>query len=52
MTLITPSADYLRELREFVEPDKALQKHGFVTQPLTDEELLQKRRCVGCGKSK
>jgi hypothetical protein len=49
---ITLSEDYLKQLQVLVEPKENLRQHGFATKPLTDEELLLKRRCLGCGKCK
>ena len=50
MEIIAKSEAYLLQLQLFIEPKDKLRQHGFVTQPLTDEELILKRRCLGCGK--
>jgi hypothetical protein len=50
MILITQTEAYLIKLRNLIEPEDALEKHGYIVRPLTDEELLLKRRCLGCGK--
>lgn len=50
METIAQSDGYLIQLQLFVEPRGKLSQFGFVTLPLTDEELLLKRRCLGCGK--
>lgn len=50
MIHITQTEAYLTKLQNLVAPENILEKHGYITQPLTDEELLLKRRCVGCGK--
>ena len=52
ITRIPLSEDHLKQLQLLVEPKGNLRQHGFVTKPLTDEELLLKRRCLGCGKCK
>jgi hypothetical protein len=50
MAPITPTHEYLSSLRSLAEPASALQKQGFIIQPLSDDELLLKRRCSGCNK--
>jgi RNA exonuclease 1 len=51
MTLIEPTEDYIAQLRALVKPPETLAKHGYTMQALTEDELLLKRRCIGCGKS-
>lgn len=51
MVVITQTEAYLVQLRSLVETAETLEKHGYVTQPLTDEKLLLKQRCLGCNKS-
>ncbi|KAF1969770.1 hypothetical protein BU23DRAFT_512655 [Bimuria novae-zelandiae CBS 107.79] len=51
MEAIVQSEDYLTQLRVLMEPKENLKQHGFITQPLTEEELLLKRRCLGCKKA-
>ncbi|PSN74940.1 hypothetical protein BS50DRAFT_615717 [Corynespora cassiicola Philippines] len=43
--------EYLTELQKLVLPKGRLPRHGYVTQPLTDQELASKRQCIVCGKS-
>jgi RNA exonuclease 1 len=50
MAPITATHDYLRRLESLAESAQVLQKHGFITQQLSEEELLLKRRCSGCNK--
>jgi RNA exonuclease 1 len=50
MAPITPTEDYLACLSSLMEPAEVLEKHGFISKQLEDEELLLKRRCAGCGK--
>jgi hypothetical protein len=50
MTPIIPTRGYLARLWNLIEPTEVLEKHGFVSQPLTDGDLLLKRRCTGCNK--
>lgn len=52
MEKIAPSEAYMLQLHSLIEPKDKLRQHGFVTKPLTDEELLLKRRCLGCGKGR
>lgn len=51
MALIKPTVEYMLELQNLIQPEEVLQKLGFVTRPLSEEELQLKRRCDGCGKS-
>jgi hypothetical protein len=51
MAPIAQTKDYLTHLRQLIENPDSLEKRGFVTRFLTDEELLLKRRCSGCNKS-
>jgi len=50
MAPITPTEDYLVCLKSLVEPAEVLEKHAFAIRQLTEEDLLGKRRCSGCGK--
>jgi hypothetical protein len=50
MAPITATYEYLSRLGSLAEPAEVLQKHGFITQLLSEEELLLKRRCSGCNK--
>ncbi|KAH7111748.1 ribonuclease H-like domain-containing protein [Dendryphion nanum] len=51
MNTIAQNGPHIIRLKSFVEPQDILTRHGYVIQPLTDEELLLKRRCLGCGKA-
>jgi RNA exonuclease 1 len=51
MATIKQSEAYLAELQNLILSEDVLKKHGYTTHTLTDEELLLKRRCLGCGKS-
>ncbi|KAF2843693.1 hypothetical protein M501DRAFT_925592 [Patellaria atrata CBS 101060] len=51
MAIITQSEAYLVELRNLIEPEDVLRSHGYIIRPLTDEQLLSKRRCLGCNKT-
>jgi RNA exonuclease 1 len=50
MAPITQSEDYLRRLKYLIDPAETLEKQGFIVRPLTNDELLLKRRCSGCNK--
>jgi hypothetical protein len=50
MDIIAQSEIYMMQLQLLIEPTGNLRRHGFIMSPLTDEELLLKRRCLGCGK--
>jgi hypothetical protein len=51
MAPIAQTKEYLTHLYQLIEDPDSLDKRGFVTQFLTDKELLLKRRCSGCNKS-
>ncbi|KAF2703979.1 hypothetical protein K504DRAFT_485452 [Pleomassaria siparia CBS 279.74] len=51
MIPITRTEAYRIRLRNLIEPEDILQKHGYITRPLTEQELLLKRRCLGCNKA-
>jgi hypothetical protein len=51
MAPIAQTKVYLTHLSQLIEHPDALEKRGFVTRFLTDDELLLKRRCSGCNKS-
>jgi hypothetical protein len=51
MAPIPCTEQYFAYLACLVEPAEVLEKHSFITRQLTEEELLGKRRCSGCGKS-
>ncbi|PSN69728.1 hypothetical protein BS50DRAFT_608518 [Corynespora cassiicola Philippines] len=51
MAAIKNSVGYLAELRSLVEHEDVLKKYGYTTQQLSEEELLLKRRCIGCNKT-
>ncbi|KAF2834027.1 hypothetical protein CC86DRAFT_442293 [Ophiobolus disseminans] len=51
MAPITPMQQYLASLASLVEPAESLEKHGYITRPLSEEDLLGKQRCTGCGKT-
>jgi RNA exonuclease 1 len=50
MAPIIQTEDYLVRLKNLIEAADVLERHGFITQPLTDDDLLLKRRCIGCNK--
>jgi hypothetical protein len=50
MGIIPQNDAYLAALRNLVEPEHVLKRHGFTLQLLTEEELLLKRRCLMCGR--
>jgi RNA exonuclease 1 len=50
--VIAPTEAYLTQLRSLVDAGETLKRHGFITQPLTHEQLLSKQRCQGCGKGR
>jgi hypothetical protein len=52
MAFVAPTDGYLLKLRGHIHSQAAMRKSGFVIAPLTEEELLLKRRCEGCRKSK
>ncbi|KAF1912739.1 hypothetical protein BDU57DRAFT_541469 [Ampelomyces quisqualis] len=49
--IITPNEGYIWQLRKLVEPPETLAKNGYIMQPLNDDELFMKKRCLGCGKT-
>ncbi|KAK7179575.1 hypothetical protein DPSP01_003661 [Paraphaeosphaeria sporulosa] len=51
MNMVAQSETYMMQLQLLMEPPGDLRRHGFITAPLTDEELLLKRRCLGCNKA-
>ncbi|KAL5119958.1 hypothetical protein ACEQ8H_002056 [Pleosporales sp. CAS-2024a] len=51
MPPITCTEGYLSSLQKLVESRNVLETHGFIFGPLSDDELLAKRQCAGCGKS-
>jgi RNA exonuclease 1 len=50
MTTITQSEDYLDWLKSLILCAETLEKQGFIIRPLTNDELMLKRRCAGCNK--
>ncbi|KAH7413602.1 hypothetical protein DE146DRAFT_638153 [Phaeosphaeria sp. MPI-PUGE-AT-0046c] len=48
---ILQTQQYLSHLLTFAEGDDTLERHGHVTQHLTDEQLLLKQRCSRCNKT-
>ena len=50
MAPILLTAQYLELLQGFVEDHSKIQQHGYLLRELTADELLSKRRCVGCNK--
>ncbi|KAF2022797.1 hypothetical protein EK21DRAFT_82399 [Setomelanomma holmii] len=52
MPPITRTDSYLACLATLAVPTDVLRKNGFVVEQLNEEELMLKRRCVGCNKGK
>ena len=50
MAPIMQSENYLSQLKYLVSCTETLEKQGFVIRPLTNDELMLKRRCSGCNK--
>ena len=50
MATIAKTEAYLVNLKSLVESEDTLSQNGYVIQPLTDTELLQKQRCSACNK--
>ncbi|KAK4232796.1 hypothetical protein C8A03DRAFT_19987 [Achaetomium macrosporum] len=46
---IALNPEILQRLNSLVASAEALRQAGYVVQPLTDEELEQKKRCLRCG---
>lgn len=41
---------YIKQLEELKQSEATLQKAGYVTRPLTQDELDQKKKCARCHK--
>ncbi|KAH7122349.1 hypothetical protein B0J11DRAFT_531228 [Dendryphion nanum] len=51
MNTTAQNGPHIIRLKSFVEPQDILTRHGYIIQPLPDEELLLKRQCLRCGKA-
>ncbi|KAI9863077.1 MAG: hypothetical protein M1813_003897 [Trichoglossum hirsutum] len=49
-SVFVPTYEYNAKLRSFIHSVDALKEGGYVVDPLTDEEILAKRRCENCHK--
>lgn len=47
-SVFVPTYEYNAKLRSFIHSVDALKEGGYVVDPLTDEEILAKRRCENC----
>ncbi len=45
------SLEYIQRLRNFVASKTALEKTGYILQPLSEDTIERKKRCERCGKS-